>query len=80
MQVSIHVLDAEAKKLCVMAWWWKGRAVRGSARERRAACARAIAGARMPATELRKAGKGGTERARRELSDGCCCDGDANGP
>ena len=59
LQVSIHVLDAEAKKLCVMAWWWKGRAVRGSARERRAACARAIAGARMPATELRKAGGGG---------------------
>ena len=52
----------EAQKLCVLAWWCKGGALRGGARERRAACARAIAGARMPATELRKAGKGGTER------------------
>jgi hypothetical protein len=22
LQAAIHVLDAEAKKLCVMAWWW----------------------------------------------------------
>jgi hypothetical protein len=44
----------EAKKLCVLAWWWKGGALRGGARERRAACVRAIAGALMPATELRK--------------------------
>ncbi len=59
LQAAIHVLDAEAKKRCVLAVDWKGGELRGSARERRAACARAIAGARMPATELRKAGGGG---------------------
>ena len=46
----------DAQNLCVLAWWCKGGALHGGARERRAACARAIAGARMPATELRKAG------------------------
>ena len=75
LQAGIHVGGAEAKRLCVLAWRWKGGALHGGARERSAACARAC----LQLNGLRNAGGGGTERARRELSDGCCCDGDAKG-
>ena len=56
---------------------------RGGGRAGRCTVARVSGGqpvrARLQLNELRKAGGGGTERARRELSDGCCCDGDAKG-
>jgi hypothetical protein len=39
LQAAIHVGGAEAKRLCVLAWRWKGGALHGGARERSAACA-----------------------------------------
>jgi hypothetical protein len=56
LKAAIHVGGAEAKRLCVLAWWWKGGALHGGARERSAACARAC----LQLNELRKATGGGS--------------------